>query len=109
MSSNFFEEQNATTCPDYPVLEFTLVLEDSRNNNMTVHSPEMSRDVDFISIVVENLRRDTIYYFYVHAVNSLDASSELSPMTISKFRAIRWEICTVMVVCMFSDHRCSGS
>ena len=63
--------QNATTCPEYPVTEYTLVLEDS-DNNRTPHQPEISGDV--ITFVVENLSEDTIYSFYIQATNEFGSS-----------------------------------
>ena len=68
-----------TLCPDYPVTGYSLVLEDS-DGNRTVHFPTVSGNL--IYLVVEDLREDTVYHFYIEAQNQFGSSSGFIPVKL---------------------------
>ena len=76
-----------TLCPDYPVTSYSLVLEDS-DGNQTVYVPEDSQTDDLVNIVVEDLREDTIYHFYILAENQFGNSSGFVPIRIGELQNI---------------------
>ena len=66
------------TCPDYPVMKYTLVLEDSEGNRNET-SLSLAGNVS-ISGLMENV----CYIYYIVAVNSVGNSTS-SSRSISKY------------------------
>ena len=76
-SYNQYFLQNINPCPDFPVV-YNLVLKDFEGNR-TSHVPDFSDDR--ISIFVVILAEDTLFRFYIEAMNQFGISA-LTPIEI---------------------------
>ena len=76
-------------CPAYPVTDYRLVLESP--DNEAVHYPSVSGDL--VKFVIEGLREDSVYNFYIEAENQFGNSSGFMPVRICELCSFYHSTC----------------
>ena len=75
--------QGATSCPDYPVTSYTLVLLEASTGDMEMISLEEISDGVFM-LEQKELEENYIYSFHVVVTNDVE-TVQSTPMQISKY------------------------
>ena len=75
--------QNFVSCPAYPPHNYTLVVVEDSEENMTVEAALATGSV--IRIVVNDLIEDTHYMYYVVATNQFGRSNQSTPIRIGNY------------------------
>ena len=93
--------QDVTSCPEYPVHNYTLVVVDSEGNRTTQTSQATG---DVVNIAISGLRENLRYSYHVIATNQFGDSNRSTPVEIGEKYESAWISQCVLVPGFHGTH-----
>ena len=94
-----------TLCPEIelPVMNYTLILEDSKGNRMESSSVTINNKIVTIEIL---LMENSLYSYYIRATNEYGSNTSTVVVDISKYNQCVYIIMVASSLILNSHHRC---